>query len=297
MPFILLAGASIAVLTLIVNLSNGDFGSKNKAVINWLPEKIEQSQFPGTTKIFTAKFTSQKDLENVKFWITPPLKRYTVVEPKLIEKVEKNKEYTIQIIVSLTSNISSGAYSDKNLDEDLGKEDKDLREYLNRDKDSKDYLKGFLKKKIPGLIFVTSEKSVPWFKFQKDKEQKIRTIYPEALKIVVNIKKLSAELIPEEITLPIFNRIKEDSAIGQNYIDDEIIVKFKDGTPEEIIKQIVKSIDGVFIGFSEELEIYQLQVDVADFNELDQKISQLEQSTNVEFAGRQIITIPTLNFK
>jgi len=285
-PFILLAGASIAVLTLIVNLSNGGFGSKSKAVINWLPEKIEQSQFPGTTKIFTAKFTSQKDLENVKFWITPPLKRYTVVEPGLIEKVEKNKEYTIQIIVSLTSDISSGTYSDKNLEEDIGKEDKDLREYLNKDKDSKDYLKGFLKKKIPGLIFVTSEKSVPRFMFQKDKEQKIRTIYPEALRIVINVKKPTAEEIPiDEVSLPTAEKIYKDPETGAVYVRDEILIGFKEGTSEARIKEIIAGVNGIFLGSIIDLDAYQIRIlGITDPSQLEPIIQQLEVLPEVRIA-------------
>lgn len=117
--------------------------------------------------------------------------------------------------------------------------------------------------------------------------------YPQTLNVVLNVKEPTAEEIPEEITLPASDRIAEDPAIGQNYIKDEIIVKFKDGTSETAIKQAVQNIGGVFIGFLKDLEIYQIQVNVADFNELDQKITQLEQNSIVDFAGRQIVTIPS----
>jgi len=118
-----------------------------------------------------------------------------------------------------------------------------------------------------------------------------RTI-PQTLKVILNVKEPTAEEIPEDISLPTADRIKEDAIIGQNYVKDEIIVKFKDGTSGEIIKQVVGDIGGVFIGFLKDLEIYQVQVDVIGFSELDQKISQVEQNQNVEFAGRQITIIP-----
>lgn len=262
-------------------------------VIQWTPEKIEETQFPGTAKVFIAKFTSKQDLENVKFWLTPKLNKYATIEPANIEKVEKNKEYSLSIIVSLPSDIKTGKSFCERL-EDLPKNHID-----KIDKDDKDFLFQCLKNKISGLLFVTSgKKTVPWWcKFwrggKKCDEKEVRTIHPRALKIIVNVKEPSAEEIPGEIALPNFNRIEEDLAIGQNYVKDEIIVKFKDGTSETIIKQIVRDIDGVFIGSLKELEIYQLQVSVADFNELDQKINQLEQNINIEFAGRQIATIPT----
>lgn len=283
--FVPILAIALLAFILFTGVSVGDLWNKYRPVIIWSPEKVEQDQFPGTVKVITAKFTSRKDLEKVEFWITPRLNKYAAVEPESIDKVEKNKEYTIQIIVSLPSDIKTKQHIERNIEELLGND---------IDKDDKDFLAESPQNKIHGLLFVKSQKTFPWFKFKKDKVKTIKIIQPKPLRIVINIKEPIAEVIPEKVTLPSYDRIEEDPAVGQDYIKDEIIVKFKDGTPETTIKQIVKDIDGVFIGFFEELGIYQLQMNVADFNELDQKIHQLEQNINVEFAGRQVVTIPTL---
>jgi len=282
--FLPILAIALLAFILFTGTTVSDFWNKYRPVIIWSPERVEQDQFPGTVQVITAKFTSRKDLENVEFWITPRLNKYVTVEPESIEKVEKNKEYTIQIIVSLPADVKAKQLLKRDIEELLGDE---------VDKDDKDFLAKSTQNKIHGLLFVKSQKTFPWVRFWKGKAKPIKIIQPKPLRIIINIKELSAEVIPGEVTLPSYDRIEEDPAIGQDYIKDEIILKFKDGTPEATIKQIVKDIDGVFIGFFEELGIYQLQVSVTDFNELDQKISQLEQNINVEFAGRQVVTIPT----
>lgn len=225
-------------------------------------------------------------MENVKFWITPPLKRYATIEPESIEKVEKNKEYTIQIIVSLQSNISVRDYSEDNLNKDLEREDEDLREHLNKDYDSKNYLKNFLKRRIPGLVFVTSEKSVSWFRFWKSKEHKIRTIHPKALKVLINIKEPSLEEIPEGFTLVSSDLIEEDSESENEFVNNEIIIGFKSEVNQETIRNIILGINGVFLGTDKDLNWYQVRVPILDPAELDLLIQELELFSEVKFATR-----------
>lgn len=284
---IVFTGISIGGFAMIYGISIGELlGNKYRAAINWFPERVEQDQFSGTVEVITAKFTSQKNLENVKFWITPPLKRYATIELESIDKVEKNKEYTIQIIVSLPSDIYSKDYSEKHLDADLEGENKEFKEYLEGNKDLKNYLRKFLKKRVPGLVFVVSEKSAPWFKFPKDKEQKVKSIYPEPLKIIINIKQPTAEEIPiDEVSLPTVEKIYENPETGAVYVRDEILIGFEQGTSEARIKEIVAGVNGVFLGSIIDLDAYQVRIlAITDPSQLEAIIQQLEALPEVRVA-------------
>lgn len=282
---------TISLLGLVIfsGLSFGNFWYR--PTITWSPPKIEEEQFPGTAKVLTATFTSKKDLENVKFWLTPPLSKYAVVEPESIDKVEKNQEYSVQIIVSLPSDVLSKTYKELDLDNDIKGLGKELKDYLGKHKDSKEYLKKFLKQRIPGLLFVTSEKSVPWFKFwwfrfwRKAKERKIRVVHPKALRIMVKVKEPTAEEIPiDEVSLPTLERIYEDPETGAIYVRDEVIMGFEEGTSEAKIKEIVAEVNGVFLGSDLDLGLYQVLVPVTGPSELELIIQQLEDYPEVRIA-------------
>lgn len=269
----------------LIFMAGSGLGSINHfpgPIIQWLPSKIEQTQFPGTANILIAKFTSKEDLENVKFWLTPRLSKYATIEPESIEKVEKNKEYMINIIVSLPSDIKTGKTFCERL-QDLPKDHTD-----KMDKDDKDFLFKCPKNKISGLLFVASEKTVPWFKFwHKGKERKIRTIHPRrALKIVIEIKEPSTEEIPfDEVSLPTIERIYEDEETGAVYVEDEVIIGFKEGVSEARIKEIVAGVNGVFLGSISDLDAYQIQIlNIIDPSQLEQIIQALEALPEVVIA-------------
>lgn len=279
----------------IVGLLVG-FPSFGKA-ITWIPSQAKEDVQIGTVKIVNAKFTSKENLQNVEFWITPRLSKYVTIEPKSISEVAKGEEYNVSLLISVPPDFKTKKYSQDNLKQflkdRLGEDfnDEDYKDFKNEE----EFLNDFSQKIIRGLVFVKSERTSSWpQKWFKDKIRKIKVVNPLPLKIVINVKKATAQEIPKETTLPSSDRIATDPAVGQDYIKDEIIVKFKEGVSEEAIKQIVLNLGGVFIGFFEPLGVYQIQVNVAGFTELDQKINQLEQNINVEYAGRQILTLPTL---
>lgn len=238
-PFILVFipffALSLSAVGLSANIKNHN--------ISWAPEKITQTIFTGTTKILSAQFVANEDLENMSLEVTPGLENFLTIMPNSFQKIEKNQITEIKFLVSIPANTKTDDYG--------------------------------------GTIHI------------KSTGESKRT-YPKTLKINLSVEEPTADYIPDEVTLPTSDRIVEDPAIGQNYIKDEIIVKFKDGVSETAIKQAVQDISGAFIGFLKDLEIYQIQVSVGDFSELDQKIAQLEQSSSVEFAGRQVVIIPLL---
>jgi len=236
-------------------------GVSNNPMVVWLPEQVAQDQFPGTVKVITAKFTSSKNLENVEFWITPKLSEYATVEPESIDEVEKDKEYTIQIIVSLPSDVKTKQRVEKNIEEMLGD---------NADKNDKDFLTQSPQNKIHGLLFVKSKK----------------TLRPKPLRIVINIKEPTAEAIPiDEVSLPILEKIYEDPETGAIYVRDEVLIGFQEGTTEARIKEIVAEINGVFLGSIIDLDAYQVQVlNITDPSQLEQIIQQLENYPEVEIA-------------
>ncbi len=260
-----------------------------KPAIVWSPERIEQDVFPGTTKIISATFTSKKDLENVKFWLTPRLNRYTTTEPESIEKVEANKEYPIYIVVSLPSDILK-SYSENHPDKEIEDLDRELKSYLN--KDFKEHLK-FFKHKIPGLLFVTSEKTFPFYSRFLRKEHKFRVIHPEPLKIMIGIKEPTAEEIPiDEVSLPTPERIYEDEETGAIYVRDEVLIGFKEDTPESVIKDIVSDIGGIFLGSILDLDAYQVQIPtIIDPDQLKTTIQQLKTQPEVKIATYSWINV------
>ena len=82
---------SFAILSALI--SGGNLFGGGKFPISWAPDKIEKDQFIGTSQVINATFKSAKELENVKFWFTPRLSKYSRVEPETIAKIEKDKEY------------------------------------------------------------------------------------------------------------------------------------------------------------------------------------------------------------
>ncbi|PIR66607.1 MAG: hypothetical protein COU51_03065 [Parcubacteria group bacterium CG10_big_fil_rev_8_21_14_0_10_36_14] len=238
-PFILVFVPFFALSLSVAGLS-ADIKSHN---VSWIPEKITQTVFTGTTNVLNAQLVTKEDLENISLEATPGLENFLIIIPSSFQKIEKNHITDIKLLVTVPANAKIGEYG--------------------------------------GTIHI---KSI----------DKSKRTYPQTLKVNLSVEEPTADYIPNNITLPTADRIAEDPAIGQNYIKDEIIVKFIDGTSEAEIKQAVQDIGGVFIGFLKDLEIYQIQVNAIDFSELDQKIAQLEQNSIVDFAGRQIITIPNL---
>jgi len=127
------------------------------------------------------------------------------------------------------------------------------------------------------LLFVKSEKTSLWSKFQKDKNKTVKILRPKPLRIVINIKEPTAEAIPiDEVSLPILERIYEDQETGAVYVRDEVVIRFKENVSETRIKEIISSINGRVLGYISDIEIYQVLVSVTDPAELKPIIQQLE---------------------
>jgi len=268
---------SLLAFAVFAGASIGNFGN-SKPMISWFPEQVVQDQFPGTAKVITVKSTSQKDLENVEFWITPQLNKYAAVEPTSIDKVEKNKEYTVQIIVSLPTTVKEKKLVERDIEGLLGDQ---------ADKDDKDFLKRWDKNKINGLLFVKSDKTIPWFQFwKKDKTKTIKIIQPKPLKITINVKQPSAEVIPVGISLPSSDRIVSDPESTLEYVGDEVVVVFKEGTTLETIRNIISTTGGVFVGSEQRINLYQIRFLGADLSQIDAKINLLELKEEVDSAFR-----------
>jgi hypothetical protein len=274
--FLPIISVSFLAFAVFAGASTGNFGN-SKPTISWSPEQVVQDQFPGTAKVITAKFTSQKDLNNVEFWIIPRLNKYAAVEPISIDKVEKNKEYAINIIISLPSDVKTKQFLDKDIEALLGNQ---------ADKDDKDFLKHWDKNKINGLLFVKADKTIPWFQFWKDKTKTIKIIQPKPLKISVNVKQPSAEVIPAEISLPSSDRIVSDPESTLEYVGDEVVAVFKEGTTIETIRNIISTTGGVFVGSEQRINLYQIRFLGADLSQIDAKINLLELKEEVDSAFR-----------
>ena len=105
------------------------------------------------------------------------------------------------------------------------------------------------------------------------------------LRITINVKKATAQEIPiDQVSLPIPERIYEDTQTGAVFVKDEIIIGFKPGTSETRIKEIVAGINGTFLGSVPDLGMYQIQVSIANPSQLEAIIQQLETYPEVGIA-------------
>ncbi len=282
---IFLSVASLAVLSGLI-FGNGLFGG-GQFPISWIPDKIEQSQFIGTSQVVNATFKSAKELENVKFWLTPRLSKYAKIQPETIGNVEKDKEYNISIIVSISADFKIRKHEKddfKNSIKTYLGQDFDEKEYKQDFKDQEEFFKEFQPDKLRGLLFVAEEKQSFWPNFIKQKRT-VRKIYPLPLRITINVKKATAQEIPvDQVSLPIPERIYEDTQTGAVYVRDEIIIGFKPGTSEQRIKEIVAGINGIFLGSIIDFNVYQIRVSVSTPSELAAIIQQLESLPEVKMA-------------
>jgi hypothetical protein len=282
--------ASFAVLSGLI--FGGSLFGDAKFPITWTPEKIEKNQFIGTSQVINATFKSSKDLENIKFWLTPRLNKYAKIQPETIAKAEKDKEYTISIIVSIPTDFKTRKREKDDFKSSLKTfldKDFDEKEYNKDFKFHEEFLKDFRPDKILGLLFVAEEKQTKWPNFIKQKRS-VKRIYPLPLKIAINVKKATAEVIPlDEVSLPIPERIYEDTQTGAVYVKDEIIIGFKEGTTEARIKEIVAGVNGTFLGSVPDLGMYQIQVSISGPSQLEAIIQQLETYSEVGIATYSLI--------
>src|SRR3989304_9347251 len=61
--------------------------SSFKSNISWSTKTIDVSLNKGTTKVINISFKSNIKLKNVKFWLVPNLRKYTIVAPAKIKQV------------------------------------------------------------------------------------------------------------------------------------------------------------------------------------------------------------------
>jgi len=113
-----------------------------------------------------------------------------------------------------------------------------------------------------------------------------RRTVPQTLKIILYVEEATADVIPVTISLPNEDRLVDDPDTGAAFVRDEILVGFVPGTPEEAVKAVVSGLGAVFLGAVPELDLYQIQVAVADPSELNQIMVRLEAEAAVSFAVR-----------
>ena len=112
---------------------------------------------------------------------------------------------------------------------------------------------------------------------------------PQSLKISLFVEMPTSEIIPEEIAIPSEDRLFKDPETESEFVSDEIVLIFIQGTSEENIKAIVKSVNGVFLGYIQDINLYQIQVLVNEPNDLNQIIEQLKMESSVSVAGHHWI--------
>jgi hypothetical protein len=277
----------LAVLITIPLLGLLWFSFPGKTTIAWNPPEIKQDIQTGGVQIVNVSFVSKKDLQNVSFRITPRLNKYVRIESTTITEVKKDTEYTVSVIISIPPDFKIRNPPDYKIEKD----DLDnLRKLTEEDFDKlfKEYgsfLKEISHNQVQGLIFVKSEKEFPfyknWFKKQKPK---LEVIHPLPLRVVLNVKEPSIEVIPEGFTFTSPELIREDPETGAIYVNNEIIIGFEIGTTEETIKNIVSGINGVFLGSDSDLNWYQIRVSTTGLPALKSLIQQLESLPEVKFA-------------
>lgn len=87
-----------------------------------------------------------------------------------------------------------------------------------------------------------------------------------------------------------YHRVAEEKSIVNisedcGYVNDEILVFFKDGTPFFSKLEIVKSIDAVMVGYLGILNRYQLRIQPKDINEIQALCDTLMKNEEVELAA------------
>ena len=262
---------SIAVLSALI--FGGNLFGGGKFPITWTPDKIEKGQFIGTSQVINATFKSNKDLENVKFWLTPRLSKYAKVEPETIAKIEKDKDYNISIIVSIPTDFKTQKHEKddfKNSFKSYLGQDFDEKEYSQDLKDQEEFFKDFHPDKIQGLLFVAQEKQTKWPGFLKQKRT-VRKIYPLPLRITINVKKATAQDVLEPFVVNI-DPAKIVTSEGIRFMVNEIIILLKDEVKLTDAVEIASSVDGIITGFIPQPQIYKIEVTTNTLAELDDKI-------------------------
>lgn len=254
--------------------------------ISWIPEKIEKDQFIGTSQVINATFKSTKEIENVKFWLTPRLSKYAKVEPETIAKIEKNKEYNISIIVSIPTDFKTRKHEKDNFKESLKtylNEDFDEKEYKQDFKDQEEFFKDFSADKIRGLLFVAEEKQTKWPNFIKQKRT-VRKIYPLPLKIIIDVKKATAQDVLEPFIVPT-DASKIVTFEDVKFPVNEIVVALADGAKLTDAIEIARLVNGIITGFVPDPPFYKIGVETDNISELNNMVDMLRNSGNTLIIG------------
>lgn len=118
-------------------------------------------------------------------------------------------------------------------------------------------------------------------------------IKPDVNTITVTIENTDGQKSSDEIDvtydagsvyIPDVDDIKVDSQSGLSYVDNIIVVIFKDDTSETRKKEIINSVDGTIVGQLNGVNQYQLQVPTSSLSQLKSKINVLENYNEVAFA-------------
>ena len=109
------------------------------------------------------------------------------------------------------------------------------------------------------------------------------------------ITKLSDDMY---ITNPQAEHVRYDEEVGIPYIDNEILITFKQGVDESAIETFIWSIGGIIIGKIAPTNTYQIQIPVCEeFADAEKFIAQVESSNLVDFASPNILIIENPAYK
>lgn len=101
--------AFISLIAGVLFLNSGNV-EKNKPDIVWQQNKLEKTVPVGTTVSGDFGFITNKDLADVKIWVSPEIAPYIIIRPAQFDKIDAGSLVRIQTIFTLPSNLALGDY-------------------------------------------------------------------------------------------------------------------------------------------------------------------------------------------
>lgn len=92
------------------------------------------------------------------------------------------------------------------------------------------------------------------------------------------------------IYTPDKEHFKVDEESGISYVDNMLLLFFKSGTTEEMIDDVIQSVDGTIVGVLFGIQHYQVQIEARSMDELETICHELEQLDCVNFASFDLVT-------
>lgn len=78
--------------------------------IKWTPEKLEITLFTGTSKVSSASFISNENLENAKLELVPELAKFAFAQPAEMNEIAAGKNNSVNLFFSVPQETATGTY-------------------------------------------------------------------------------------------------------------------------------------------------------------------------------------------